>query len=85
MDDTYNTAYSGSVDIISIIMYIEYSNNGGKSYSVCIADITLCGEYQFNMSWFQILDQVSPKPEEVKCSQALRFPKRNREDCFLPG
>ena len=36
-----------NVDIISIIMYIEYSNNGGKSYSVCIADITLCGEYQF--------------------------------------
>ena len=48
VDDTYNTAFTGSVDIIiSITMYIEYSNNGGKSYSVCIADITLCGEYQF--------------------------------------
>ena len=41
------TAFIGSVDIIiSVIMYIEYSNNGGKCYSVCIADITLCGEYQ---------------------------------------
>ena len=33
----------------------------------------------------QILEQVSPKPKEVVCKQALRYSDRNRGDQYLPG
>ena len=33
----------------------------------------------------QILEQVSPNPEEVHCGGALSYPERNRSQKFLPG
>ena len=33
----------------------------------------------------QILEQVSPNPEEVHCGAALGYPDRNRSQNFLPG
>ena len=36
-------------------------------------------------SFLQILEQVSPNPEEIHCSGALSYPERNRSEKFLPG
>lgn len=41
-----------------------------------------CTGYQHQ---FNVLGQVSPSPTEVNCSVALRNPKKNRGDKYLPG
>ena len=33
----------------------------------------------------QILEQVSPNPDDIQCSSALTYPERNRGNKFLPG
>ena len=35
--------------------------------------------------FYQILEQVSPNPEEVHCGGALSNLERNRSNKFLPG
>ena len=46
----------------------------------------VCGKWSSHLFiLLQILEQVSPNPEEVHCGGALSYPGRNRSQKFLPG
>ena len=54
-------------------------------HTLNVMSTTLFNCFHSELWLIKVLDQVSPKPNEVKRIVALQNPTKNRDEDFLPG